>query len=158
MIHKLNYEILKDDQVRNEPIYMKMDRKRIVNEEIRHHRGKSTNVLSPTGSKKQDEEKYPWEVREEIKQYEIKRMVAGKPGHQNRKETLLTLTKKWFERATQLIHNNAKENISSSEIKKQIRELQCSLPYGMFSKVKRSQGTIKSKFNYNSFYVLWNGL
>lgn len=96
-IYNLHHEILKDDQVRQEPMHVKMDRNRTVNNEIRHHRGKpkppspyaTTKPEKTDKIEKPDEQKYPWEVREEIKQYEIKRMVAKKPGHQNRKDNLL---------------------------------------------------------------------
>ena len=73
-------------------MFKKMDRKRVVAEEIRHHRGQP-QIVSPDASKRPEGEKYPWEIREEIKQYEIKRMIATKPGQGNKKETLLSMDK-----------------------------------------------------------------
>lgn len=77
---KLHNEILKDDQNRNEPMFMKMERKRIITDEFKHHKGKAT-VLSTKSQQKAEEEKYPWEIREEQMKHEVKNMIVGKPGH-----------------------------------------------------------------------------
>lgn len=96
---KLAADISHDDQNRRENIGKKMDRKKAVAEEHRYRRGQllsgrdkvsesATSVKCPHNN--DAPEKYPWEIREEVSAAELRKLIARKPHHQDRKEILIS--------------------------------------------------------------------
>jgi len=74
-----------------------MERKKAVAEEHRYRRGQliGATKASDCGASSvksttiEVAEKYPWEVREEVSQAELRNLIARKPHHQNRKDILI---------------------------------------------------------------------